>query len=65
MTGSVDAIAQLPEAIRGQVIDAFSGSVTTVFLVAVPFVLIGLILAFLLPELPLRETSHVGAGVEP
>ena len=64
MTGSVDAITQLPEAIRGQVIEAFSGSVTTVFLVAVPFVLIGLVLAFMLPELPLRETSHVGAGVE-
>lgn len=64
MTGSVEAITRLPEAIRTPVIEAFSTSVTTVFLVAVPVVIVGLIVSLALPELPLRETSHVGAGLE-
>jgi hypothetical protein len=41
-------------------------SVTTVFLVATPLLVVAFVLAWLLKELPLRETSNVGmsAGIE-
>jgi hypothetical protein len=44
------------------VVDAFANSIGTVFLVALPFTVLALILALLTPELPLRETAHVGAA---
>jgi EmrB/QacA subfamily drug resistance transporter len=62
LTSSPAAIAALPEAIRSQVIEAFASSITTVFLVALPFTVLALVLALMTPELPLRETAHVGAG---
>ncbi len=62
LTGSPELIAQLPPAVRETVITAFSESITTVFAVAIPFVLVALILVIFLPELPLRDTAHVGAG---
>jgi hypothetical protein len=61
-TGSPELIQQLPVAIREDVIGAFSHAITTSFLVAIPFMLIGLILVALLPELPLRDTAYVGSG---
>jgi EmrB/QacA subfamily drug resistance transporter len=62
LTSSPAAIAALPETIRSQVIEAFASSITTVFLVALPFTVLALVLALMTPELPLRETAHVGAG---
>jgi MFS family permease len=65
LTGSPALISQLPDAVRTGVINAFSNSITTAFLFAVPFTLAALALALLLPELPLRETVETGAsGVE-
>jgi hypothetical protein len=60
LTGSPDLIAQLPAATREAVVDAFSGSITTSFAIAVPFALAALLLVVFLPELPLRESAHVG-----
>jgi EmrB/QacA subfamily drug resistance transporter len=62
LTSSPSAIAALPEAVRSQVIEAFASAITTVFLVALPFTVLALVLALMTPELPLRETAHVGAG---
>lgn len=62
LTGSPELIAQLPPPIRETVITAFSESITTTFAVAIPFVVVALILVIFLPELPLRDTAHVGAG---
>jgi EmrB/QacA subfamily drug resistance transporter len=62
LTSSPASIAALPEAVRTQVVDAFANSIGTVFLVALPFTVLALILALLTPELPLRETAHVGAA---
>jgi EmrB/QacA subfamily drug resistance transporter len=62
LTSSPAAIAALPEAVRSQVIEAFASAITTVFLVALPFTVLALVLALMTPELPLRETAHVGAG---
>lgn len=62
LTSSPAAIAALPDAVRTQVIEAFASSIGTVFLVALPFTVLALFLALMTPELPLRETAHVGAG---
>jgi EmrB/QacA subfamily drug resistance transporter len=62
LTSSPSAIAALPETVRSQVIEAFASAITTVFLVALPFTVLALVLALMTPELPLRETAHVGAG---
>jgi MFS family permease len=64
VTSSPAAIAALPDAVRTQVVEAFASSIGTVFLVALPFTVLALFLALMTPELPLRETAHVGA-VEP
>ena len=62
LTGSTDLIAQLPAGTREAVVDAFSGAITTSFAIAVPIALVALLLVVFLPELPLRDTAHVGAG---
>ena len=62
LTSSPSAIAALPDPIRSQVIEAFASSITRVFLVALPFTVLAFVLALMTPELPLRETAHVGAG---
>jgi hypothetical protein len=43
---------------------AFSEAITGVFAIALPFTLIALVLVIVLPELPLRDTAHVGAPTE-
>ncbi len=55
--GDVAAIRALPEAIRVPVLDAFMRSIQDLVLVAVPFVALAVVVAFLIPELPLR-TRH-------
>ena len=60
LTGSPDLIAQLPAGTREAVMGAFSGAITTSFAIAVPFALAALLLVIFLPELPLRDTAHVG-----
>jgi MFS family permease len=62
LTGSPELIAQLPPEVRVDVVEAFSHAITTAFTVAVPFLLLALLLMIFLPELPLRDTAHVGAA---
>lgn len=62
LTGSPELIAQLPPGVRDSVIEAFSGAITTSFAVAIPFIVVALLLVVFLPEIPLRDTAHVGAG---
>jgi len=62
LTSSPGVIAQLPEAVRVGVIQAFADSTSTVFLAAIPFALAAFFVVLLLPELPLREHSHVVGG---
>jgi EmrB/QacA subfamily drug resistance transporter len=52
-------IDHLPAAQRAFVVSAFSHSVETTFLVAVPFVVLGFILSWLVKEIPLRTTAFV------
>jgi EmrB/QacA subfamily drug resistance transporter len=62
LQGSPEMILGLDPQVRAVVIDAFSGAISTVFLVAVPLALIAFLLMVLLPEHPLRETRHIGAA---
>ena len=61
------AIDQLPPAILGPIREAFSQSLQTVFLVAVPFALLAFVLSWLIKEIPLRTTAFVSTstGREP
>lgn len=62
LTGSPAAIAQLPPALRQPLVEALSASITSVFAVAIPFAVVALLLVLFLPELPLRDTVHVGGS---
>jgi DNA-binding MarR family transcriptional regulator len=59
-TGSV---AQLPAALRVEFIKAYSDALTTIFLVCAPVAALAFVLAWLLPEKPLRRTVEAtGVG---
>lgn len=51
------AIDRLPPAVRSPIRDAFSHSLQTVFLVAVPFAVLAFALSWLMKEIPLRTTA--------
>ena len=53
-TGNIQAMQHLPEEIRGLVLGAYTDALTDLFLVAVPFVVVSLAIAFMLKEIPLR-----------
>jgi hypothetical protein len=52
-------IAKLPPAARQLVINAFSHSLQTVFIVSIPFGILAFITAFFMKEIPLRQQAHV------
>jgi Na+/melibiose symporter-like transporter len=55
------ALVQLPAVIRDGYEQAYASALHTVFLAAVPFVLVAFTLTLLIPEIPLRETSRAPA----
>ena len=63
LTSSPGVIDQLPDTVRVGVIQAFADATGTVFLAAVPFAIAAFVVILLLPELPLREHSHVGPAL--
>ena len=56
-------IRLLPPTIQQGVIEALSRSIHSVFLWAVPLLLIGFAVSWLLDEIPLRETVHAGQPI--
>ncbi|MEW2352489.1 MFS transporter [Spirillospora sp. NPDC029432] len=56
--GDPKAMDRLPPRIRGEFVHAYAESIQTVFLWAVPIVLVGFVLTWFLREVPLRATSH-------
>jgi len=65
LTGSPAAIAALPDAVKGPVVEALTRSITSVFGFAVPFALLAFLLVAFLRETPLREVAHIGGDAEP
>ncbi len=59
VTANPAQIAHLPPTQRTFVISAFSRSVEEAFLVAVPFVVFGFVVSWLIKEIPLRTTAFV------
>jgi EmrB/QacA subfamily drug resistance transporter len=59
---SPQVIASLPPAVRAAFAEAFTRSLSTVFLVAAAIALAGFALAWLLPERPLRRTVAASAA---
>ncbi|MHB8379887.1 MAG: MDR family MFS transporter [Acidimicrobiales bacterium] len=55
-------IHRLPMAERTTVINAFSHTLQTVFIVAVPFAVVAFILSWFMKEIPLRQSAHVSAS---
>jgi hypothetical protein len=62
LLGSPEQIRHLPPPITGAIVEAFARSLHVVFLAAIPFALLGLVISFFLRERELRTTSHVGAA---
>jgi EmrB/QacA subfamily drug resistance transporter len=61
LTASPAQLRTLPAPVLHGVIEAFSRSLSTVFLWAVPVVVVSFLASWLLREIPLREHAHVGA----
>jgi len=59
---SPQALARLPAAVRDVYAQAFATSLGTAFLVATGVALLGFLVAWLLPERPLRETIAAGTA---
>ncbi|SEN29779.1 MDR family MFS transporter [Actinacidiphila rubida] len=59
LQGDPTAVAHLPAVIKGPVVHAYSESITTVFLWAVPIALVAFVVAWFLREQPLRGTVTV------
>jgi len=51
----------LPDAVSRPIVQAYSDSLHTVFLYAVPFGVLALLVSFFLKEIPLRDTSRASA----
>ena len=54
-------IDHLPAVQRAFVINAFSHSVESAFMVAVPFIVLGFVLSWFIKEIPLRTTAYVAS----
>ena len=59
---TTDALSRMPAAARSAYLQAFTASLSTVFLVATAICVVGFLLAWILPERPLRETIAASAG---
>ena len=64
LMGSPEQIRALDPAVQVAVVESFARSVSAVFLWAVPIAVIGLVVVWFVPELPLRDTAYVGAHAE-
>ena len=62
LTASPEQLKALPPAIHDAVVHSFSLSLQTVFLSAVPLMVVAFLVSWLLREIPLREYAHVGRG---
>jgi hypothetical protein len=70
--GDVDAIAnsperirQLPPGVQESVVGAIAAAVQSVFVWAIPLLVVGFVVAWFVREIPLRDTAHAGSGGAP
>jgi len=60
LTASPEQLRTLPPVIHDAVVHSFSLSLQTVFLSAVPLMVVAFLISWLLREIPLRDYAHVG-----
>jgi MFS family permease len=58
---TLQGVHSLPAAVKGPILDAYSDTLHTMFLIAAPVGLISLVVALFLKEVPLRDTSRASA----
>jgi ABC-type tungstate transport system substrate-binding protein len=56
MTSALSEIAALPDTIRPIVLEAFTSALNSVFLAALPFMVVGFVFALILKDSRLRST---------
>lgn len=64
LTGTPEQIQALPPDILLPVTQAMADSITAIFLCTVPLLAIGVAIAIAVPELPLKDTAHIGSTLE-
>lgn len=62
VTSNVQAMQDLQEPARGLVLGAYTDALTDLFLFGVPFVVVALLVALLLKEIPLRSGADMGGS---
>jgi EmrB/QacA subfamily drug resistance transporter len=62
--GDISQIGALPDQVRSTVLEAFVQALQDIFWVAIPFVAVALVVALLIPELPLRTRQDESAESE-
>jgi EmrB/QacA subfamily drug resistance transporter len=66
-TNNIQAMQDLEEPVRGVVLGAYTDAITDLFIVALPFVIVGLVIALFLREIPLKtggSSQNAAAGEE-
>lgn len=64
-TSDIQALHRLEEPLRGIVLGAYTNAITDLFVVAIPIVVVGILVALMLKEIPLRsgnDTTSAPAG---
>jgi EmrB/QacA subfamily drug resistance transporter len=64
LTASPEQLKALPPAVHEGVVQSFASSLETVFLWAVPMIIVAFLVSWLLREMPLRDYAHVGGEAE-
>lgn len=64
LSASPAQLRALPAEVLGPVTTALSESITAVFLLVVPLLVLGVVLAAVMPELKLKDTAHIGSTLE-
>ena len=64
LTATPEQIQALPPEILLPVTQAMAESITAIFVCTVPLLAIGVAIAIVLPELALKETTHIGSTLE-
>jgi hypothetical protein len=62
IANSPERIRQLPDDIQHAIVGALASAIHSVFLFAIPLLVVGFVLSWFLREIPLRDTAHTGAG---
>ncbi|HEY0688711.1 MAG TPA: MDR family MFS transporter [Kribbella sp.] len=62
LTQTVDGVRSLSDSVRASITAAYADALHAVFLAAVPVAALGLIVALMLKEVPLRDTARMAAG---